>query len=119
MFFGGAPPAYLEGPIEFTVNTAEQPPTVDGQGNISGEWVAPGARVAGDFDVVLDGECVATSETSATLSLDISLDGAWTLECATCPPEPVPYETEHRVELPVKDGATFETMVVRYILHLY
>ena len=120
MFFGGAPPAYLEGPVEFTVNTEQQPYTVTGQGHIAGEWVGPGVRVAGDFDVTVDGQCVITDESTATLSLSLSLDGTWTFDCPEpCPAEPMPYQTEHGVELPVEDGATFETPVVRYVLRLH
>jgi hypothetical protein len=120
MFFGGTPPAYLEGPVEFTVNTEQQPYTVAGQGNISGEWVGPNMRVVGDFDVTVDGQCVITDKSTPTLSLDLSLDGTWTFDCpAPCPAEPMPYQTEHGVELPVEDGATFETPVVRYILRLH
>lgn len=120
MFFVGDPPAYLEGPVEFAVDTEQQPYTVAGQGKISGEWVGPNVRMVGDFDVTVDGQCVITDESTATLSLDLSLDGSWTFDCpAPCPAEPVPYQTEHGVELPVEDGATFETQVVRYILHLH
>ena len=120
VFFGGYPPASLEGPVEFTVNTEQQPYTVTGQGQVSGEWVGPNIRVAGDFGVTIGGQCIVVDESSATLSLDLSLDGTWTFDCpAPCPQEPMPYQAEHGVELPVEDGATFETLVVTYILHLY
>jgi hypothetical protein len=47
LFFGGYPPAFLEGPVEFTVNTEQPPYAVTGRGHISGEWVGPNIRVVG------------------------------------------------------------------------